>query len=154
VRLAVGIQQDVGWLQVAVQDISLVCVINGCRDPAQAQDGLADRNRFRAQKDGEVWSIDIVHDNEVLTLMDADFMNGNDMRVMQGARHHCFTAKTQNRICRGVISKEEHLDRDEPLQTLLPRLVNDSHAAAGDFLDYFVVAERTWMLLVLIEQRL
>src|ERR1044071_10223817 len=41
----------------------------------------------------------------------------------------------------GELTGKEHLDGDDAVEADLSRLVNDAHAATGDFLEEFVVAE-------------
>lgn len=51
------------------------------------------------------------------------------------------SAKALPRLGSRQLAGQDHLERDGPVETYLPRLVNDTHAATGDFLQQLVVAE-------------
>ena len=52
-----------------------------------------------------------------------------------------FGMKPLNEIRRSPLACQDHFERDNPLQADLPRLIDNSHSTAGDFLEQFIVAE-------------
>ena len=50
-------------------------------------------------------------------------------------------AKSQHLLFAGELARQDHLERHDPVQADLARLVDHAHAAAGDFLQQFVIAK-------------
>jgi len=80
-------------------------------------------------------------DEERLSFVRAHFVNGDDVRVLKTGRQRRFRAEPLRLFLARLVAEQEHLHRDNAAEALLPRLVNDTHAAAGDFFEQFVVAE-------------
>src|SRR5262245_6144420 len=70
------------------------------------------------------------------SLVLADLVDLNYIRVPQRRDRLGFQQKTLTILLVGLTAAEDHLQRHQPIEPLLPRLVDDSHAAAADhFLD-------------------
>jgi hypothetical protein len=90
----------------------------------------------------ETLALDEIHDEERLSLVRADFVDGDDVRVLQTGCRRCFRAEALREFLARLVAEQEHLHRDDSAKALLPRLVNDPHSAARDFFEQFVIAER------------
>src|SRR5437867_1218482 len=90
---------------------------------------------------GEASALDQLHREVGAALVLADFVDGNDVGMVQAGNRFRLAAET---LARGLIRKlggEQHFHCDEPLQTDLPRAKDCPHAATGDFFKEFVVPE-------------
>src|SRR5262245_1853083 len=63
----------------------------------------------------------------------ANLVNLDDVRVLQSSDRAGLLLEALQLFRAGVRSREDHLQRDEPVQALLARLVDDAHAAAAEF---------------------
>ena len=137
------INEDIGGLEVPVQDAVLMGVVhrlgNGLEVSRRAfggQRSLADDLRQRA-------AFDIVHREVVLALVDTDLVDGDDVRMLQVGDGLGFGLEALHDFGLGELAGEHQLYRNDAVETLLTGLIDDTHAAAGDFLQQLVVAERT-----------
>jgi hypothetical protein len=71
----------------------------------------------------------------------ADFVNGDQVRMMQAGHGLRFPLEAGQIIYRSRTAKEKHLDGDNPIQADLPRSIHDAHAAVGDHGEELVVTE-------------
>ena len=74
--------------------------------------------------------------------MDADFVNGDDVRVLQAGRRRSFRAESLHKLRTGERTKQQHFHRHDAIQAQMPRAINNAHAAPRDFFEQFVIAER------------
>src|SRR5262245_28594133 len=93
-------------------------------------------------KSCEIGTIDIIHDQEVLSVVNPHFVNRNDVRMMQATRGDSFAAETSDHRLACHWSEKEHLDRNNPIETFLASFVDNSHSALSDLFQKFVIAER------------
>ena len=73
--------------------------------------------------------------------MFADFVDGNNVRMLKGGGHFGLGAKALDEFIAGEFSKRKHFDRDHAIQAYLTGAVDNPHAAAGDFLQQLVIAK-------------
>src|SRR5205807_6600624 len=90
---------------------------------------------------GQAFSFDVVHGEVRLALVLADFVNGHDIWMLQLSDGLGLGAKALHVRRAGHLPAENRFDRHDPVQPDLAGLVNDSHTAAGDFLQQFVISE-------------
>ena len=86
-------------------------------------------------------ALDQLHAEEVLAFVFTDFVNGHDIRVIQVGGGLGFGMKTPHVRRRSQFAGQNHLQGDSAVEAYLPGLVDDPHAAAGDFCQQFVIAE-------------
>src|SRR5437867_3451719 len=84
----------------------------------------------------------------MLILVEAYLVNGDDVGMLQAGRRRGLGAKSLHQFRAGERAEEQHLHGDDTVQAALSRLVNDAHAAAGNFLQQFVIAKRTGRLVL------
>gem|GEM_PF-4861092 len=75
------------------------------------------------------------------TLVRADLEDLHDVDMLQPGGRLAFHLKPVKLARAREIPRQDHLQRDVPVQADLPRPVDDSHAAAADLLDQLVVAD-------------
>jgi hypothetical protein len=90
-----------------------------------------------------VVAFDEVHDEKRLALVRAHFVDGDDVRVLQTGGRGRFGPEPLRLVLTRLVAEQEHLHRHKTAQALLPRFVNNPHAASGDFFEQFVLAEGT-----------
>ena len=86
-------------------------------------------------------SLDEVHDQEMLPLADADFVDGDDVRVLERRGGDGLGAETLHGLGRRVRPEQQQLEGDDPIQALLTGFIDDAHAPVPDLLQEFVVAK-------------
>src|SRR5215212_1784987 len=69
------------------------------------------------------------------------FVDADNVRMLKMRRGFGFAAEPQYFLFARELSRENHLQRDDTIQTDLPRAIDDSHAAAPDFFEQFEVTE-------------
>ena len=99
------------------------------------------RNEF-----GQALPFHKIHREILLTLMDADFVNGDDVRMQQAGRRRSLRAESHYKLRTGQRTQQQHFHRDNAAQAHLPRLINNAHPAPRDFFEQFVITEgaRQW----------
>src|SRR5262249_54095617 len=89
----------------------------------------------------ETAALDQLHGEVVLPLVGADFVDGDDVRMVQAGRRLRLAAETLHVVIRGELARANHLQGHRTIQAGLPGSVNDAHAAVGDLPPQLVVAE-------------
>ena len=88
-------------------------------------------------------ALDVIHREEVLAFGEADFVNRDDVRVLQARGGGGFGAEALDEILSRQRPGQEHLHRDDAVQAHLPRSIDDAHPAARDFFQQFVITKAT-----------
>ena len=78
---------------------------------------------------------------EVLAVDVADFVDGDDVRVLQPGRGLGLGAEALQVVVRRQRAGEDHFQGDDAVERSLPGLVDDAHAAAADLGQQLVIAE-------------
>ena len=136
--LVAGLYQNIGRLQVAVDDAARVGVVHGAGqglDQGGAGTGVLG---FAVQVVRERAAVEKLQRHERLALPFSDFKDLNDVRMLQAGNRLSFAAKAPQ-IARAVSA--ETLDRDEPIQLAVPRLVDQAHGAAADEFERVVTGD-------------
>src|SRR5437899_4232877 len=115
--------------------------MNAVLDRPEIFRGALRRKRRRLDQFREARTVDVVHDQELLAVMHADFVNRYDVRMLQSSRSRGFNSKTPDVFRIRVRPQQKHLHRDDASETHLAGLVNNAHAAARDLLQQLVIAE-------------
>ena len=68
-------------------------------------------------------------------------IDGRDVRMIEAGGRLGLHAEAAQLVGRGTLSGKNHLERHDAVQADLPGPVNDPHAAAGDLIEQFVVAQ-------------
>ena len=141
-RAAVGVDEDVGGLQVAVEDAARMGRLDGLGHLRQDRRPLARVHRPACQTAGQRRPLDILHRVEGVAVEVADLEDRDDPRMVEPGGGLRLAAEAGQIGLRGELAAKEHLHRDGAPQAPLPGPVDDPHAAAADLLEEVVVAER------------
>jgi hypothetical protein len=106
---------------------------------------LGEANRRRL---GEAAPIDQFHAEEGDAVVVADFVNRDNMGMVEGRGGLRFAAETVQLGARRHACAEEHLQRYDAIQAPLAGAIDDAHTAAGDFTEQFVIAELVGQFLI------
>ncbi len=133
---ALGVQEEVGRLDVAVDDAALVRVRQRLRR-LQAPAG----NRARLQRGplgpafvqnrGQAFALDELHGVVVDAVLAADGEDGHDVRMVQAGDGLGLAPEALHRLGVGHGPEAQHLQGDLARQGKLLGLVDDTHAAAA-----------------------
>src|SRR5205807_5870573 len=126
--LVVGIDQDVGGFEVAVKNPSLVCVMDCFGNDLEVFRGAFGRKRLLLDQLREAGSIDVIHDQEMFSIVHPDFMDGHNVGMLQCRGGGCLNPKAPNVLCIGMGTEEEHLDRHDSVEAGLAGFVDYAHA--------------------------
>ena len=141
----VGVEQDVGRLEVAVDDAVLVGVLRRPRRPADQlrppRAGAAGRRRPLRQ----ALALDEPHAEVMLPVVLADLVDRHDAGMVEVGGGLGLGVEPLDVGVVGELAGEDHLEGHGAVQADLPRLVDDPHAAAGDLAEQLVVAEAPGM---------
>ena len=77
----------------------------------------------------------------MLALVFANFVDGNDVRMIDSSRRLGFNVESLNDGGRSQVAPCDHLYGHDPIKAELPGLEDRAHPAARNFFQQFVVAE-------------
>lgn len=124
-----------------MQNAVLVRVMDGLGNRLDVTRSPARRQRSGARQLRQRLSLDIIHDQIMPVLAEADFVNGDDVGVLQTAGGGGFGAETEHLFLRRQRTVRQHLHRDDPIEADLPGAIDEAHAALADACQQFVAAE-------------
>ena len=135
------VDQDVGRLEVAMQDMVLMGVLHGQGDllhelgrPSRGRVALGDRL-------GQARPLDEPHAEVVLPVSLANFVDGHDRGMVEAGGSLGLGTETANLGVVGELTGQDHLEGDHAIQAELPCLEHHAHATAGDLAKDLIVAE-------------
>src|SRR5439155_20206072 len=140
-RLIARVHEDVRWLEIAVQDALAVRVVNGFGGEPDVTRGFRGRQRTVAHELGEVLSLDVIHREVMLAVVDAHVVNGDDVRVPEESRSRDLALEPSNDLLTCEPLGQNHLYCDDALEIEMPRAIDHAHPAAGNLFEKFVIAE-------------
>src|SRR2546425_8956593 len=124
-----------------MQDALLVRVMDRFGSELHVPRGFGRLEWTIADELREVMTLDVIHRKEVLAFVHSDFVDGYDVRMLESRRCGRFASEPLGNLFAGKLPGQDHLYCDHAVEALLPRFVDDAHAAAGDFFQKFVVTE-------------
>src|SRR4051812_6289368 len=77
----------------------------------------------------------------MLSLLDADVVDGHDIGMLQGSGSSRFCSKAPDEISGRELPRQNHLYRNRASQTFLAGFVNNAHPSSRDLLQQFVIPE-------------
>ena len=140
-RLVVGVDEHIRWFEVAVQDALLMRVVDRFGNGLEILSRAPGRQRNVPHQGGQTGAIHEIHREIVLAGVDPDFMDRDDVRMVQHRRRRGLGAKTLHERLGRELAGEDHLHRHEAIQADLPGFVHHPHAAAGDLFEQLVIAK-------------
>src|SRR5213593_380103 len=119
-----------------MQDLSLMCVVDGVGDRLYILYGPGWRQRPLPNEIGEVLTLDVFHYEEMLALVLFHIVHGHNIGVRQVSRPlRLFVDSLDIRSC----AASDRFDGNYFVQALLAALVDDAHASAPNFFERVVV---------------
>ena len=159
-RFIVRVEENVRRLDVAVQDAALMRVMHCARELRNEAGGafaikrrrdalgrwrrggvLASRSSMPCQPIREAAALDQLHAKEVPSIVFADFVNRNDVGMVQAGDGFCFDAEAFEEIRRSKFPGEDELDGDHTIQRSLPRAIDNTHPTPRDRRQQLVIAD-------------
>ena len=128
---AVGRQEDVRRLEVAVDHAVAVRLLDAASQQLDEPGGLAGRPATAVEPGGEIAAVEVFQDEIRVPVLIAQAVNLDDVGVMEPGDRLAFGAETGHRHG-GAVAPEDHLERDGAIQRHLTRLVHDPHPAPAD----------------------
>lgn len=143
VGLPLRVEEQVGGLQVAVQDSMLVRAMDGPGDLGQqAGRGLGIGQEARPVL-VQIAAGTQLHAVEMASVLFAHLVDGDDMGVVEAGDGFGFFAETGYVQFAGPFAVENHLEGDGASRTALVSLINHAHATPAEFAQDFIVAQAT-----------
>ncbi len=133
-----GGHQDVGRLQVAVNDSALVGGVNG---PCQGLDQMCGVTRLQCnarESLRQALTVDILQGKEGTSVLLAHFVDLDDVGVLHPRQQFPLSPEPGQVLGAGVFARQDHLERDQPVETNLSRLVDNPHPAAPQLTEELV----------------
>ena len=144
VRLARAIEQDIGWLQVAVDDAALVRRGAARRPPCAQLRRLARARLSTGQPVGQRNAVDIIADDIEPTVVAAHFVDADDVRVPQ-LRGRASLAQELFALFGIQAPTAGDLDGHHPVKLRVARLPDRSKGAGPQTLLKSKVSDRLWL---------
>jgi len=138
VRLTVCVDQDVGRLEVAVDDAALVRVVDGAGDGEQQPHRGPRVPGQAAHVRTQTRPLDQLHAEVRQPVLLARLVERDDVRVIQLRRRLGLGAEAAQLCGRGERPGQDHLEGDDPVEPDVPCPEHDPHAAAAEFLQQLV----------------
>ncbi len=140
-RLAYGVDQNVRWLQIPVQNSPHVRMVNSLGRLGQESRCRPEIGLERRELLGEVAPIDQFHTEELLTVVLTHFVDGHNARVIEQGNGLSLVLESAQLGLVGQRPGLDHLHSHGTIQRHLPRLVDNAHAAATQLFLKLVIAE-------------
>jgi hypothetical protein len=134
------IDENVRRLQITMQNATTMSISDRSTDRSEHLRRGTRRLRPIQQFPSERRSFNQLHTEEGAAIDLTDFVDGDDMSMMQLGGGFRFRTEPSQVRRRGQITSKDHLECDDPVQLLLPGLIDHPHAAATKLFQQFVVA--------------
>src|SRR5207248_9580984 len=140
-RLATFIQQDISWLDVTMKDSVLVRELNRACNFHEQLGCTPSGHRSTFGKLIQVAAFDELHAEITRAVALADFVNRNDLRMLETRRRLGLVTKTPYVRCARPLAETDHFERDSSVEAFLARAIHYALSAAPDLFDQLVIAK-------------
>ncbi len=135
-HLPVAQDEDVPRLDVAVDDPVLMGVVEPVADLDHQGQLVLERDLAAlADEELELLAVEELHDDEEATLVLAQVVDDDDVRVVEAGAGLGFPVESGLQLVGDLRFARDHLERDEPIEDRVVGLVDGAHPAAADALD-------------------
>jgi hypothetical protein len=128
---AILIEQDIGRLQVAVNDVAPVGILDGLSDLHHQLGGFSCGQGAVAQAMRKALSFDEPHAEVMLALVLAHLEDRHDVRMVEVRRRLGLGVETLDVGLVGELAGQDHLEGHGAVEADLAGKEDDAHAAAG-----------------------
>ena len=136
-------EEDVAGRQITMHDAGAVSSVECRRHLDRELERARNRQRPLGQSRRQRLALQEFHDQEVDALFMPDVVQCADMRMIEGGNGARFAFEAFARLRIVVDARQQHLDRDGPVQPRVARLVHFAHAAGAKRRDHLVGADAT-----------
>ena len=133
--------EDVGRLQVPVNDACRVRRVQRVRDFDGVAEDLVDRERAFAQAAGERFAFQIFHHEETGAVLVPNVVEDADVRMIQRRNRARLAVKALAPVGIARQIRRQHFDRDGAFEPRVPRSIHFAHAPGSDRGKDFVGAD-------------
>ena len=106
-----------------MQDASLVRVMDGLGDGLEIRGGALGRQRTVLCNRGQTAARDVFHGEEMLAVVEADFVNGDNVRMLQTGGRGGLAAKAVHRLGTRLRAEQDRFDRNNSVEANLSRRI-------------------------------
>ena len=138
---ALFIDEDVGGLEIAMEDALLMGVVNGLGNFPDERGSLREGKGACAEGISETFAFDEFHGEEVVAVFPADFVNGNDVGMAEARDGLGLNFEAADFLLGSERASEDDFEGNDAVEAFLAGLVNDAHAALADDFEDFVAGE-------------
>ena len=124
-----------------MEDALVVRVVNRFSDLLYVTCRFFVRQWVTANQFGQILSLDIIHREEMVPVMNADIVDGDDIGMLERRRCRRFRPKAMDELARGKLAAKDQLQRHRSSKAALTRTINNAHSAPGNFIEQFVITE-------------
>ncbi len=135
---AVGGEQDVGRLQIPVDDTALVGAMDRAGQKGRSPGGVPGRLRTAVETLGQAVAGHELHREEGSALPGADLVDLDNVGVLEPGDQAGFGFEAGQRPGRRVRPVAQHLQGHDALEGEVAGLVDDAHASAAQLTQHFV----------------
>src|SRR5262249_24512964 len=125
----------------AMEDAVQMGMMHRAGDGGQQASGSSAVTLEARQLAIETASVDELHREVWPAVMLTDFVDRHDVRMIQLCDRLRLEAEPLPLDRRGLAAAADHLERDDAVETFLPRVVDHAHAALADGAQQLVIAE-------------
>jgi hypothetical protein len=140
-RTTEGVEQDVGGLEVSVQDTPLMGMVDRPRDLGDEESRLARRTSEAVEDLVQARPFHELHGEVVPALELSDLVNRDDAGVVQVGDGLGLVPEAAHLVVVGPGPGADHLEGDRPIQAELSRPVDDPHASPAPHPPHLVVSD-------------
>jgi hypothetical protein len=138
----VGVQQDVGRLQVAVDDPLLVRRVDGAGQGLHQPGGVPGRQRRALEALRQAAAVHILQGEVRAAPGLADLEDLDNVGVLQPGHRLRLPPEAGQVLLPGVGARQEDLEGHDAAEGHLPRPVDHAHAAATEFFQHLIAGHR------------
>ena len=146
-HLTQGVQEDVGGLDVAVEDALVMGVLQGIADLLDDLDRLAGGERGVADEFLEVGAVHELHEEVEQVIPLAEVEDGDDVGMLEPCQGLRFTLEAQGEVGVMLRGAGEDLERHIAIEPGLPGVIHGTHASSSEQANDFQIGEEVLQLL-------
>jgi hypothetical protein len=124
-----------------VQNPLLMRVVNRLRDCPEITGGLLRGQRSIAHELREVLALDVIHREEMVAVVNANLMDGDDVGMLERRRRRRFGPKPMDELARSVLTAQDQLQGNCSSEVALACAIHHAHSAPGNLIQQFVAGE-------------
>src|SRR5262245_7447433 len=126
-----------------MEDAAFMGEVNSLGDDLEIGRSTARRQRTVADDLCQAPASHIIHREEMLAVIEADFVDRHNVRLLQAGGRGSFRSETLHKLRAGQWAGQQHLHCGTAIEIRLARLIADANRATRDFFQQFIVPKET-----------